>query len=151
MQSQFVTLIILMVSIFLNGCSTIQMDKSYDGSRALLSKTRDTCLNYVNNELLAQKKCFPILADKKLLIEASAIKSTFRDFRLEGMAGSEKNRVWCELDKSILEALKKDPTLIEIGKKYWVEGEFAEFTTFGPYDYLCFFTLKNCKVTKWDG
>lgn len=127
------------------GCVGVPFEPHFESTVQLIEATRDKCRELVDNAPMAQKECFPLLTNRKILIGVTKI-SNAGFFRIEGLAGTERNVIWCEPSREDINKIMNDPSIVKVGQKYWAVGEFTRFNT---GSYLDFYTIEKCQLTKF--
>jgi len=146
-SSVFSLVLSLFVVAAATSCGSLMPDKDFEESRAILSKTRKTCLKHIKNKPLARKKCFPLLKNKEILMKVEEIdeEEFFGSLSIHGISGTGDSHIYCHPGKRLTKKILKDPNFVVIGSKYLVKGEFTRFSS----GYSDFYTLKNCKISKF--
>lgn len=131
---------------FLTSCASMEFRSEFKPTAALIEDVRTKCEVHMKNEPLAQKECFPLLKDKPILIEVQEVSSSYGRLSVNGAAGPDRNRIWCEVDEKTRAKILKDPTYVSVKERYWVKGDFTRLSLGGLLD---FYTLSNCSVEKY--
>ena len=128
---------------FLSACASMEFRKEFKPTASMMSEVREKCSLHIKNQPMAQKECFPLLTNKKILIEVQEVSASYGALSVNGAAGPDVNRIHCEVDKKTRAHIEKDPTYVAIKGKYWVKGDFTRVDLGSLLD---FYTLENCSV-----
>lgn len=128
--------------ISLCSCANVPYSDEYTSTINYISNTYEACLKSINDAPAAQKECFPLLTNKKILIRIEKI-STYPLKMVQGSAGLRKNIVWCYPNAKDMERIMQTPDLVKPGEKYWVSGRFSAFRTSAHVD---IYTLNECQI-----
>lgn len=120
----------------------------FTSTLTLIKQAEETCSKDINNQLIAQKTCFPILTNKRILIKVDSVKVSALDTLSPLLVTGKVDKisrimVFCSPTAAIASKMKQNPLLVAPGTNYWIKGEFSEFDS-GRY--LDFFSIKKCEI-----
>jgi hypothetical protein len=122
----------------------MSQDPAFNQTRKIISNAHDICMRNIDNQPLAKKECFPTLTGQVILMELEKVSDDYVGLRLEGRAGASNNMIWCEPDAAAAKKIRDEPASIKVGAKYFVKGDFTNFTAGGILD---FYTFTNCQFS----
>lgn len=142
MRYRAVRVLVFFSLLSLPNCAVIQktaLSEEEKYHHDLLVNAATVCRGNRGNEVLAKKKCFPLLTNKPVSMTLRRVESDYSgDITLVGYSVYEK--ILCRPTEKLAKEIEENPEMLKLGEKYVVSGEFVQFRVSAASD---LFTLRD--------